>query len=111
MVQAVREIGGVQEAERQRRQDFRLLPPPGSLFDELGGVPFGEEDIVAPGIEPLAEQTELGALARSVDPLHDNELARVGMGNRRGGFRDRRGHASGSSGVVVVVNRIVRSKT
>ncbi len=107
VVQAVGEIGRVQQAERQRRQDLRLLPSPGRLLDQLRGVPFSEKDVVPLGLKPFAEQAELRALARTVDALDDDELARIGVGYHERSF-GRCGHASNSPGAVAFVNRMAR---
>jgi hypothetical protein len=80
--QPVGEIGGVQQAEGRRRQEVLSLAASRRLPDERRGVPLGEKDLVSPGLEPLVQQLDLGALARAVDPLDDDELAALERGLR-----------------------------
>ena len=51
--QPIREVGGVQQAERHRCQRVLLLPGFRGGFDEGRRVPFGDEDAVPFGHQPL----------------------------------------------------------
>src|SRR5207245_11355332 len=99
--------GSLQQAERQRRHVLRLLPPSGRLLDQVRGVPVSEKDVVPLGLKAFAEQAELRALARTVDALDDDELARIGVGYHGRSF-GRCGHASNSSRAAAFVNRMAR---
>src|SRR5206468_3314790 len=69
------EVGGVDQAERERRQLPAALPPLRGGLHDGRGVPFAEHGQVALAHQPLVEQVELGALSRTVDPLDDEQLS------------------------------------
>ena len=72
---AAGEVGGVDQAERHRRQQVLAFAEAGCGFDDGRRVPLAEDDQVAEVDEPLAQQVELGALARAVDALDDDQSA------------------------------------
>ena len=84
MIEPAGKVGGVEQAERRRRQAFVFLSPFGRVLDQLRGVPFGEEDFMAFRLQPLVQQQQLRALARPIDALDDDQFPGIGMG-RRGG--------------------------
>src|SRR5215208_691331 len=49
----------------------------GCFADQGGARPLGSDEIDALLLEPLAQQHQLGALAGTVYPLHDDQRARV----------------------------------
>ncbi len=56
-------IGGVDQAERGRREQFALFALAGGGFDKLGRIPFAEINLDAFGFEPPLEQVNLCGLA------------------------------------------------
>src|SRR5207248_4563542 len=54
-----------------------LLAGLGRRLHEGGRVPFGDEDAMPFRGQPLRQQRELGRLARPVDALDDEQLARI----------------------------------
>src|SRR5260221_2820867 len=81
--EAVREVGGVQQAEGAGGQEVLLLAALGRLAHQVGGVPLGEEDLMPARLEPFVQQLDLGALPRPVDPLDDDQLATRARSGRR----------------------------
>src|SRR5207237_10513720 len=72
---AVCEVRGVYEREGGWREQVALLGAPGRLPHERRGVPLGEEDREAFGLEPLVQERQLRGLAAAVRALDDEELA------------------------------------
>jgi hypothetical protein len=71
---SIGKIGGVQQAESTGGQEVLLLASFGRLANQLGGIPLGEEDLLAPGFQPLEKKLDLCALSRAVNSFHDNEF-------------------------------------
>src|SRR5438128_5757820 len=65
----------MQQAEGGRRQQVLLLARLGRGLDQRRGVPLREEDQIALRAQPLIEQHDLRALARSVRAFDGEELA------------------------------------
>jgi hypothetical protein len=76
---AVGEVGGVNQAERHRRQHALLLAPPGHVTNERRRIPFAEKRPVPCRFQPFLEQGQLRALAGPVDALNDEETSRNAM--------------------------------
>src|ERR1700722_38536 len=80
---AVGKIRGVDEAEGRGREQFALFALAGGTFDDLGGVPFAEEDPEPLQLQPALEQINLGRLAGTIQPFHRDEAAgKVELGKR-----------------------------
>ena len=76
MLGTIGKIGRVDQAEGHRRQHLFLLAPFGDVVHQRGGVPLAEVDDVTLRLQPLLQQRELRALARSIDPFDDEQPPR-----------------------------------
>src|SRR5262249_40168018 len=68
---------GVDEREGERGEQLALLAPLGRRAHDRRRVPLAVDHRIAFRAQPLGEQRELGALARAVDPLDDEQPPRV----------------------------------
>jgi hypothetical protein len=74
-VQAMPEIGGVQEGEFSGSERVRLLARLDERLDERRRVPFARHDVVSLGLQPGLEQFPLRRLARAIRPFERDEQA------------------------------------
>ena len=65
---AVGKIGGVDEAEGGRGEEFALFSFAGGVLDEGRGIPFAEENFKPLKFQPAFEEVDLGGFARAVWP-------------------------------------------
>ncbi len=86
VLQAVGEIGGVEQGHRDGAQGVAFLGRLDALARQRGARHAGIEDRVALLFEPLAQQGDLGAAAHRVRPFDDDQLA-VQIGGVHAGQR------------------------
>ena len=72
---AVSEIGGVEEREFQRAEDPNGLAALDNRLNQIGRVPLGGDDVVAAGFEPGFEQLSLRSFPRSVRAFEGDKQA------------------------------------
>ena len=79
------EVGGVQQAERHRREGILLLACLGRRLHQRRRVPLRHEDGMARRAKPLRQQADLRRLSGPVDALDHEQLSgiRVGRGQIR----------------------------
>ena len=65
MIQPAGKVGGMQQAERRRRQAFVFLSPFGRVFDQLRGVPLREEDSDGPSTPAICAATAVAYSCRT----------------------------------------------
>src|SRR4029078_5757609 len=82
------EVCGVDERERQRREQLTPLAPTRRRANDGRGIPLAVDDEVAGRSQPLGEEHELRALARAVHALDHEQLA----GERPRATVERRAH-------------------
>jgi hypothetical protein len=74
-LEAVGQIGGVNQRKGGGREQVPLLALGRGLLDDHRRVPFGEEDADAFRFEPLLDQIELRALTGAVQAFDRNQAA------------------------------------
>ena len=72
---AVSEIGGVEQRELQRAQDVNGLAALDDGLNQVGRVPFRGDDVVAAGLEPGLEKLPLRGFPGSVRAFEGDQQA------------------------------------
>ena len=63
------------QAESGGCEQLAFLALAGRVFDQVGRVPFAEEDLEGLQLQPPLEQVNLGGFARAVQPFNGHQTA------------------------------------